>query len=44
MKNGRIADILNVKGFDIEVSQLLEKKEYQDGWDLADMMTYDNEN
>jgi hypothetical protein len=36
------ADVLNNKGFNIEVSKLLETKEYEDGWDLVDMMNYEN--
>ena len=32
------ADILNDKGFDIKVSQLLENKEYKNGWDLVDVL------
>ena len=36
------ADILNDKGFDIDVSQLLEKEEYKDGWDLVDVIQYDD--
>ena len=33
---------INNKGFNIEVSKLLETKEYEDGWDLVDMMNYEN--
>ena|GEM_PF-3630199 len=36
------ADILNDKGFDIDVSQLLEKEEYKDGWDLVDVLHDEN--
>ena len=36
------ADVLNNKGFNIEVSKLLETIEYEDGWDLVDMMNYEN--
>ena len=32
------ADILNDKGFDIKVSQLLENKKYLKGWDLVDVL------
>ena len=32
------ADILNDKGFEIEVSKLLENKKYEDGWDLVDVL------
>jgi len=32
------ADILNDKGFDIKVSQLLENKKYKNGWDLVDVL------
>ena len=38
------ADILNGKGFEIEVSKLLENKNHEDGWDLVDMMCYESEN
>jgi hypothetical protein len=38
----KTADILNQKGFDIEVSQLLENKEYDDGWDLVDVLNYES--
>jgi len=36
------ADALNNEGFNIEVSKLLETIEYEDGWDLVDMMNYEN--
>jgi len=36
------ADALNNKGFSIEVSKLLEKKEYKDGWDLVDVIQYED--
>ena len=36
------ADILNDKGFDIEVSKLLENKKYEDGWDLVDVLNYES--
>ena len=29
---------LNEKGFEIEVSKLLENSEYDDGWDLVDVL------
>ena len=32
------ADMLNNNGFEIEVSKLLENKEYEDGWDLVDVI------
>ena len=35
----KTADILNDKGFEIEVSQFLENKKYDDGWDLVDVLT-----
>ena len=38
------ADILNEKGFDIEVSQFLENKEYKNGWDLVDLLNYESKN
>jgi len=31
---------LNEKGFNIEVSEFLEKAEYEDGWDLVDVIQY----
>ena len=34
----KTADILNEKGFEIEVSQLLENKKYLKGWDLVDVL------
>lgn len=34
----KTADILNQKGFEIEVSKLLENKKYQKGWDLVDVL------
>ena len=40
----KTADILNDKGFEIEVSKLLENKNHEDGWDLVDMMCYESEN
>ena len=36
------AEILNDKGFDIEISKLLENKEYDDGWDLVDARNYES--
>ena len=36
------ADLLNNNGFEIEVSKLLENKEYEDGWDLVDVLNYEN--
>ena len=39
----KTADILNDKGFEIEVSKLLENKEYDDGWDLVDVLNYESE-
>ena len=38
----KTADILNDKGFDIKVSQFLENKEYDDGWDLVDVLNYES--
>jgi len=38
----KTADILNNKGFEIEVSKLLENKEYDDGWDLVDVLNYES--
>ena len=38
----KTADILNDKGFEIEVSKLLENKEYDDGWDLVDILNYES--
>ena len=38
----KTADILNEKGFEIEVSQFLENKEYDDGWDLVDVLNYES--
>ena len=38
----KTADALNNKGFSIEVSKLLETKEYEEGWDLVDMMNYES--
>lgn len=35
------ATTLNKKGFNIEVSKLLEKVEYKDGWDLIDVIHYE---
>jgi hypothetical protein len=37
------ADILNEKGFNIEVSKLLENKDFKDGWDLVDVLIYESE-
>lgn len=37
------ADILNEKGFNIEVSKLLENKDFNDGWDLVDVLIYESE-
>ena len=37
----KTADILNDKGFDIKVSQFLENNEYDDGWDLVDILNYE---
>jgi len=34
----KTAEKLNEKGFEIEVSKLLENKEYDDGWDLVDVL------
>ena len=33
---------LNEKGFDIEVSEFLEKAEYKNGWDLVDVIQYED--
>ena len=33
---------LNEEGFNIEVSKLLEKAEYKDGWDLVDVIQYED--
>ena len=38
----KTADALNNEGFSIEVSKLLETKEYEEGWDLIDMMNYES--
>ena len=38
------ADILNEKGFNIEVSKLLENKDFNDGWDLVDVLIYEKNN
>ena len=38
----KTADILNDKGFEIEVSQFLENKKYDDGWDLVDVLNYES--
>ena len=35
---------LNRKGFNIIVSQLLEVDEYEMGWDLVDVLIYENNN
>ena len=34
----KTAELLNEKGFEIEVSQLLENKKYLKGWDLVDVL------
>ena len=39
----KIAKTLNEKGFNIEISKLLEKEEYKDGWDLVDVLVYESE-
>ena len=36
------AAALNEKGFNIEVSKFLEKAEYEDGWDLVDVIQYED--
>jgi hypothetical protein len=38
----KTANILNRKGFEIEISKLLENKEYKFGWDLVDMLNYES--
>jgi DNA-directed RNA polymerase subunit RPC12/RpoP len=38
----KTADILNEKGFDIKVSQFLENNEYDDSWDLVDILNYES--
>ena len=38
----KTAEKLNEKGFEIEVSQFLENKEYDDGWDLVDVLNYES--
>ena len=38
----KTADILNDKGFDIKVSQFLENNEYDDSWDLVDILNYES--
>jgi len=38
----KTAEILNEKGFEIEVSKLLENKNYEDGWDLVDVINYES--
>jgi hypothetical protein len=38
----KTAEILNEKGFNIKISKLLEKEEYKDGWDLVDVIQYDD--
>jgi DNA-directed RNA polymerase subunit RPC12/RpoP len=38
------ADKLNDEGFEIEVSKLIDNKEYKDGWDLVDMLSYESKN
>lgn len=40
----KTADSLKNKGFYIEVSQFLENKEYENGWDLVDALNYENKN
>jgi hypothetical protein len=37
------AEILNEKGFHIEISKLLENKDFKDGWDLVDVLVYESE-
>ena len=37
------ADTLNEKGFHIEISKLLENKDFNDGWDLVDVLIYESE-
>ena len=37
------SELLNEKGFNIEVSKLLENKDFKNGWDLVDMMYYEIE-
>ena len=39
----KIAKTLNEKGFNIEISKLLEKEEYKNGWDLVDVLNYESE-
>jgi len=36
------AEILNDKGFNIEISKLLENKDFKDGWDLVDVLHDEN--
>ena len=38
----KTAEKLNDKGFEIEVSQLLENKKYLKGWDLVDVLNYES--
>jgi ribosomal protein L21E len=38
----KTAEKLNEKGFEIEVSQLLENKKYLKGWDLVDVLNYES--
>ena len=38
----KTAERLNEKGFEIEVSKLLENKNYEDGWDLVDVINYES--
>jgi hypothetical protein len=38
----KTAEKLNEKGFEIEVSQFLENNEYDDGWDLVDVLNYES--
>ena len=38
----KTADMLNDKGFEITISKLLENKENENGWDLVDMLNYEN--
>ncbi|MDC1375101.1 DUF6371 domain-containing protein [Polaribacter sp.] len=44
MTIGRIPlSYLTKKGFNIEVSKLLENKDFKDGWDLVDVLIYESE-
>jgi|AntAceMinimDraft_6_1070360.scaffolds.fasta_scaffold08018_3 hypothetical protein len=38
----KVAKELNKKGFDIKVSDAVEKEEYDKGWDLIDALEYDS--